>query len=260
MYRRFTRFFTVFTVSAVIAGCSHSAPIASVPPPSAPVAAPEPPAQPSQPKCDSLDDACTVTSDFRMQVGQSEWTIAPPNGWRFAHASAETMAASPGAVIAVTTYDKHDTSRSRETVMRELSGRLGLTLPARRDLFPKKPHKRQAVAGIMLSLYQFGGVRRSEHRGVVLVFTTDMPSDAAILGVAFVADDDRSNGDQAIVRTIGSLALPEAAAPAPAPPRMSAAKLSNSPKTEIPAHAPDVRRSAASKGTEKQNYGALDLH
>jgi hypothetical protein len=196
-----------------------------------------------------------------MQVGQSAWTIAPPNGWKYAHASAETMAASQGAVIAVTTYDKRDASRSRDAVVRDLGGRLGLTLPAKRDLFPKKAHKRQAVAGIMLSLYQFGGVRRSEHRGALLVFTTDMPSDAAILGVAFVADDDKSDGDQAIVRAIGSLALPEATTAAPAPPRVSAAKLSTSPKTEIPAHAPDVRRSAASnKGSEKQNYGALDLH
>jgi len=147
-------------------------------------------------------------------------------------------------MIAVTTFDRLNKSRSREAVIRELTERVGVTLPARKDLLPKKPHKRQPVGAITLSFYQFERVRRSQHTGVMLIFTTDLPSNAAVLGVAFVASDDRNTGDQAVLRAIESLTPPEASAPKPE--RAPLAKLRSSDSTEP-------------RPAEKENYG-LDLH
>jgi hypothetical protein len=90
---------------------------------------------------------------------------------------------------------------------------------------PKRPHKRQSVAGVTVSFYQFEHARRSHQHGALLVFTTDSPSDAAILGAAFVSDDDRRVADQAIVRAIESLNPPVASAASPAPPVVQKARL-----------------------------------
>jgi hypothetical protein len=129
--------------------------------------------------------------------------------------SAGTFAQIPSAMIAVTTYDRLDKARPREAILRELSERVGVAFPARKELFPRKPHKRQAVGAIMLSLYQFADVRHSQHHGVMVVFTTDLPSNAAVIGLAFVANDDKHRGNQAVLHAIESLSPPEVAGPAP---------------------------------------------
>jgi hypothetical protein len=152
----------------------------------------------------------------------------------------------PDAVLAVTTFDRLDKTRNREAILRELTEKVGVLVPARKDLLPKKPHKRQAVGAITLSLYQFDRVRRSQRDGMMVVFTSDLPSSAAVLGLAFVASDDKSQEDRAIVRAIESLSPPEAASPRPE--RTPAVKLRNS---ESPADDPAKRK--------KENYG-LDLH
>ncbi|HKQ70588.1 MAG TPA: hypothetical protein VJT73_14675 [Polyangiaceae bacterium] len=170
--------------------------------------------------------------------------MAPPTGWKFAHAPAATFASVPDAMIAVTTFDRQNKSRSREAVVRELAEHVGVTLPARKDILPRKPHKRQPIGAITLSFYQFERVRRSQHHGVMLVFTTDLPSTEALLGVAFVASDDRNKGDQAVLRAIESLTPPDVAAPTTE--HAPTAKLRSSEPAAEPAPA------------EKENYG-LDL-
>jgi hypothetical protein len=172
----------------------------------------------------------------------------PPAGWKFARASDRTLAAGPAAIIAVTTYDRLNTSRPRETVLRDVAERLGVVLPDRKSLFPKKPHQRHTVGEVGLSLYQFDRIRRSQENGVMVIFTTDLPSDAAVLGVAFVADNDRDNADQAILRAIESLNPPVA----PGPTAERAPKLTAPASRRSPPEPPNA-------GTDQQGYH-LDLH
>jgi hypothetical protein len=232
-------------VTAMLLGCTHTGTQPVAPPPSPQVATSAPSDRGPPPKCESLEETCIATADTRASIGQSGWSIVPPSGWRFAHASTTTFASMPDAVMAITTFDRLDKSRSRETILRELTEKLGVSIPARKELLPKKPHKRQAVGSITLSLYQFDRVRRSQQNGVMVVFTSDLPSSAAVLGLAFVAASDRRQEDRAVVRAIESLSPPEAAAPRPE--RTPTAKLHNS-ESE-----PDT------PAKRKENYG-LDLH
>jgi len=95
---------------------------------------------------------------------------------------------------------------------------------------------------VTVSFYQFEKTRRSQQNGALLVFTTDLPSDAAILGVAFVSEDDRSAADQAIARAIESLNPPAVPVSNPERPEVQKARLnSNEPMPVEP------------------NYGRLDL-
>jgi hypothetical protein len=118
-------------------------------------------------------------------------------------------------MLAVTTYSRRDQSRRRDTVVRELAQRVGIDVPARKDLFPRSSRKRQMVGGVVLSLHQVDGLRRAQTSGALLVFTTDLPSDAAILGVAFVASDDKNHADTAVLRAVASLLPPAAPGSAP---------------------------------------------
>ncbi len=160
MRLEFIRSLASLAATVTLAACTHVVP-ASAPPPPPPtsasaVAASEPaPASPAS-KCESLEEACVAAAHTRTTVGRSGWTIAPPGGWKFAQKEDATIAASAGATIAVTTYDRLSKSRSRDVVFREIAGGLGVDLAGREVLFPKRPHKRRPVGDVVVSLYELG--------------------------------------------------------------------------------------------------------
>lgn len=159
-----------------------------------------------------------------------------------AHKAGTTIAAGSAATIAVTTYDKLGKLRSRDDVLREVAAHVGVDLPTRKGLLPKRAHRRHPVAGVTVSFYQFEKIQRSQRTGVLVVFMTDLPSDAAVLGMAFVADGDKSEANQAIVRAVESLQPPAVRVTSPERPAVQKARL---PSTDAP--------------SDSSSYG-LDLH
>jgi hypothetical protein len=81
------------------------------------------------------------------------------------------------------------------------------------------------VGDVVVSLYELGRARRSQQDGVLVVFTTDLPSDAAVLGVAFVTERDKATAGPQIVRAIESLDPPVAPGSSLEPPPVVKARL-----------------------------------
>jgi hypothetical protein len=167
--------------------------------------------------------------------------MVPPGGWTLAHKAGATIVDAPSATIAVTTYDRMSKSPSRDDVLRDMAARVGVDLPSRKGLL-KRPQKREPVGGVTLSFYQFDKTRRSQQNGTLVVFITDSPSNAAVLGMAFVADHDKSSSDEAVRRAIESLQPPAAPVVSPERPVVQKARLQQTEPTR-----------------EEPNYG-LDLH
>jgi len=235
---------TSLLATVTLAGCGRMPPPATPPPvPSSspsPIAVSEPTQAQPPSKCESLEEGCIAADNTRTAVGRSGWTIALPRGWTFARDAHATIAANLGATIAVTTYDRSNRSRSRDAVLRRIAEGLGIDVAGRETLLPKRPHKRQPVGDVVVSLYELGRTRRSQQEGVLVVFTTDLPSDAAVLGVAFVTEHDKTTAGPQIVRAIESLDPPVAPGSSLEPPPVVKARLSS----DVP---------------DEPNYG-LDLH
>jgi hypothetical protein len=144
--------------------------------------------------------------------------------------------------MGVTTYNRRTGARSRDHALRELASEIAIDLPPAKAALPKRPQKRQALGALTLSLYQIETAQRGGQHGVLVVFTTDLPSDAAILGIAFVGDGDRSGAEKAIARAIDSLEPPPAPVAMPERPVVQKARLSTDPPpTTEPTYGLDLR-------------------
>ncbi len=71
---------------------------------------------------------------------------------------------------------------------------------------PKKPEKVINVGSLKLSLHQVDHAKRNDKSGAVLVFWAKLPEGANLVGMGFVADDDDTKADQAILESLSSLA------------------------------------------------------
>ena len=183
------------------------------PPPAAPVIAEvEPP--PPPPKCEALDEGCVAKAGQRATVHPIAWTIAPPEGWKYAAEASAVVALTDTAALAITTFEsaadkkpaavKAKNARRDEAITR-LAEKLGVAR-AKKFAFPAKPHQASKVHGIDVALYQFDGAKRGGEPGPLLVFVAQLVPDRALLGLAFVAENDTANADAAVLAAIDSLA------------------------------------------------------
>jgi hypothetical protein len=94
----------------------------------------------------------------------------------------------------------------RETVLRGIADRLGVTLPRKRELLKRKPDQKEKVGELDVELFQIDGCARQGKKGPLLVFSVKTGEGAALLGMGFVADDDKDGSDAAIMKAIGTIA------------------------------------------------------
>lgn len=190
-------------VAGLFGGC------AKPPPPRPPPVVEEPPPPPPPPpKCDAIDEGCTATAETRSPIQETEWTIAPPEKWRYAHESDATIARTDDAIVAFTihdTGDKKTESAKRGEALERLSQKMGLTMPKKKLVFPQKPAKLLTVGSVKVGLYQFDKVTKETKPGAFLVFTSKLPSGRSLTGAGFVLDTDTHDSDQAILGAVQSL-------------------------------------------------------
>jgi hypothetical protein len=178
------------------------------PPPPAPPPPPIVIEAPPIPKCESLAEACIVKPGTRARIQQTGWGFEPPPQWTYAQGADATIAGSKSAILIISSQANEATgSGNNETFLRSVAEQIKVVLPKRKRLLPKKPDKVQDVGELHLSLYQLDGAVREENKGALLVFTTKLPQGPALLGAAFVSDDDAENSDQAIFKAIESIEL-----------------------------------------------------
>jgi len=194
----------------LVSACSK----APVPPPPRPPPPPPPPVvikKESPPKCESLTESCIATDKTRAKIKQGRLIFAPPSGWSYAQETEATEATIQGAAFALTTFTKSDAKShvERDEAVKMLAGKLGLVLPKRHSLLRAHADQKQKVGDLTVLLFQVGGAKREGKKGPLLIFTADISPSEELAGIGFVADDDKADRDQAILKAIQSIARAE---------------------------------------------------
>ena len=192
-----------FVVVAALAACGHAAAPPPPPPPSPPA---PPPAPPPPPKCESVDEGCAATDSTHARIQDSGWTIRPPSGWKYAQEASDTFAETKSAAFAVTSDSADEKDPGHKTALARAALRLQVHTKKGTLELPKKPEKVVVVGPLKVSLHQIDHAKRNDKRGAMLVFWTKLPGGGSLLGAGFVADDDDTKADEAILAAVSSLA------------------------------------------------------
>ncbi len=175
--------------------------------PTPPPAAPTPPAEPP-PKCDDLAQGCTVKPGTRAKVGTA-WTVELPGGWTYAQEESFAVAVAENAGLALTTSEVKDAkkeARARDDAFKQLTSKLAVT--TRKNVsWPKKPQKTATVGTLKVAMFQLDAAERGGKKGPLLLFMTKKEG-MLLVGAGFVPDDDATNADAAILKSIDSLGAP----------------------------------------------------
>lgn len=204
MSPRLPRLFALILLAAASTGCPKPPP----PPPQPVVEAPPPP-----PKCESLGEKCEAKSDSKAKITSSELQFTPATGWIYAQQSSATIAQSSetGPAIAMMGYegdpkDLKKDAAARDGAFSELVKQLGLS-PLKRKVNWKKPDDTKTIGTMKIGLWQLeeAGVRGTKKGPLLVVAGPTGSGSKGIIGVGFVPEDDKSQADVAIMKSIESL-------------------------------------------------------
>jgi len=209
----FPRALTIPVLAVAVAftlGCGSKPP----PPPEEPKIEAPPPPKP-KPKCIELDEKCEAKEDTRAKIKNAELVFTPAAGWVYAQGEDATIAQmsedGPAIAFAVFEADAKDAKKdiaNREAAMEALLTKLNIQPPKKKVVW-KKPADTQDVGDLKVSLWQLEGGARAEKKGPLLIIATSVADDKGVLGVGFVPDDDKSGADEAIMKSIESIARHE---------------------------------------------------
>lgn len=190
-------------LAALAAGCPKPPP----PPPPPTANTPPPP-----PKCESLGEKCAAKSDTKAKITNSGLVFTPAAGWVYAQQSSATIAQSsetgPAIAMVGIDVDAKDSKKdhaAKDAAMAELVKQLGLG-PLKRKVNWRKPDDTKTIGSMKIGLWQLeeAGIRGTK-RGPLLVVAGPVGDGRGVLGVGFVPDDDKSQADVAIMKSLESL-------------------------------------------------------
>jgi hypothetical protein len=174
------------------------------------------------PKCEALREACVANEESRATIHPAEWTLKPPVGWTFAQEGDGAVALAPGAAFAISSYQAaagKKEAAARDEAFARVRTKLSVKLASTKKLpWAKKPDQVMTVGTISVALYQMDGATREAKKGPLLVFLAPLPDKRFLIGAGFVPDDDATDADHAILKTIESLAPPSTEDAAKTPP------------------------------------------
>jgi hypothetical protein len=202
----------------VVAACSAKPPPAqSKPTPDPPAPKVEAPAPP--PKCEAIDDHCVAKEGARARVVDSGLTFEPPAGWEYAQQKDAAIATSSGASLAMTTHDIGDPHDLRKQLTLRLAAFdallkvMGVTPPRARYFWMKAPEMVKTIGALKVTLWQLDGASRDKSKGPLLIVAAPLSATKALIGAAYVPDDDKSGADAAILKAIDTLKTSDAPSP-----------------------------------------------
>jgi hypothetical protein len=221
------RLVATFALLALAVGCGSKPPPPPEPAPEPPPAPkPEPP--PSPPKCETPSENCKATADTHARIAGTTYVFTPVAGWVYAQLSNVTIAQinaenSPAMVIAAYAADKDAKKElaQRDTAFADLSKEIGLTPPKAKANWKTPTCKcvgkacagsggdlckaMKPVSDLKANVWQLDGGVRGGKKGPLLVVQAPLTEGRALLGIAFVPDDDASGADQSILKSIESI-------------------------------------------------------
>jgi hypothetical protein len=176
-------------------------------------AEPEPAPPPKKKKCESFADGCQGEAGTRVKIANSDQTIEPVTGWTYAALPEATISqlGDSGPAFAATGYDTGDAKQdipNREAAVATLAEKVGVTVPKRKIKW-NKPLESHEVGPLKVSMWQGEGAARSDKKGPMLVFSAPLRDGKAVVGIAFVPDDDTTSADAAILQSIDTIARAE---------------------------------------------------
>lgn len=204
MALRLPKLLALTLLAAAAAGCPKPPP----PPPPPPVEAPPPP-----PKCESLGEKCASKAGTKAKITSSEMAFAPAVGWFYAMQSSATItqASESGPALAMMGYegdakDAKKDAAARDAAMTELVKQLGLT-PLKRKVSWKKPDDTKTIGALKLGLWQLeeAGQRGAKKGPLLVIAGPTGEGNKGVIGIGFVPDDDKSQADVAIMKSIESI-------------------------------------------------------
>jgi hypothetical protein len=199
----------MLAMALLVTGCLQR-PAKPAPPPPAPVQVVAPVEQPGPlaPKCERLDEGCVAVQGIKVRIKQSGYAFDPPVGWVFAHEEALGIASTTGGAIAATAHVLDNPKKeapSRLLALDLLMARMEVTPPKKKLTWPKKPADILDVGDLKISLWQVEKATRKDVKGDLLVFWATPSEGQGITGVGFVASDDKTGADEAILKSIKTM-------------------------------------------------------
>lgn len=191
-------------LAAFAAGCPK-------PPPPEPPSAPAEP--PPPPKCESLGEKCEAKPDTRAKVTNSSLSFTPALSWVYAQQSSATIAQAsevgPAIALVGVEIDPKDAKRdqmAKDAALMELMKQLGLG-PLKRKVSWKKPDDTKVIGAMKIGLWQLeeAGMRGTKKGPLLVVAGPTGEGTRGVVGVGFVPEDDKSQADVAIMKSIESL-------------------------------------------------------
>jgi hypothetical protein len=198
---------------ALAVGCGSKPSV----PPATPSASELPPAPPPK-KCEAIDEQCKAESGTRARIAHATFAFTPVAGWFYAQGDVATIAQAadngPATAFGAFDVDPKKEQASRETAFESLLKELKIGPPKTKVQW--KHGEAKPVAQIKAgAFWQIDLVNRAEKKGPLVVFDAPLPDGKELMGIGFVPDDDKGDSDEAILKSIDSIA-PAAAGSAPA--------------------------------------------
>ena len=183
----------------------------------APATASEQPlAAPPPPKCEALTEKCAAGASGRsLAIGTSGYQLTVAPGWTHAKGPTGVQAVKDGTSLAFAfgqfdgpapKEEKKKTEARRLNAVTELAGAVGITLPKK----PKFAHgDKKPVKDLTLQIFDMDGAERDGKKGVLGVFLAPTKSGSWLVGIGFVAEQDRAESSQ-ILSMVDSIATASA--------------------------------------------------
>ena len=160
---------------------------------------PPPPPPPPAKKCESLAEKCEGGKGTRIPIVSSGQSFEPVSGWAYAAESEATIAqlGDSGPAFAALGYEGGDPktdAATRDAALETLIGKIGVAVKSKK-LRWNKPLEESDIGKLKVSMWQLEGANRGDKRGPLLVFAAPLTDGKALLGIAFVPDDDETSAD-----------------------------------------------------------------
>ena len=208
--RRFLGVLSIAVLCASSVGCGSTKLSAKLGEEAASAKKDPPKAPPPPKKCESLADKCEGGKGSRIPIVNSGQSFEPISGWAYAAESEATISqlGDNGPAFAALGYDGGDPktdAATRDTALETLVGKIGVTVKSKK-LRWNKPLEESDIGKLKVSMWQLEGANRGDKRGPLLVFAAPLTDGKALLGIAFVPDDDTTSADASILTSIETIA------------------------------------------------------
>ncbi len=118
------------------------------------------------------------------------------------------MVENAALIVTAVEVPKKKKDASRVAAVERLANKIGV-VTRKKLVWPKKPSKTMKISGLDIALYQIDKAKKGEQSGPLLIISTPISDSLTLLGLGFVSNDDDKGRDEAILKSVESIAKAE---------------------------------------------------